>query len=182
MNGEDSRQVSRMTDKERDHIIKLLSNGIEAAEVGEILQRAPSTVRLIKRTYDAVKAGDIETARRTSSSYISVFEWACKRNGVDPNQKPEPSAPGPGPSQKVPEDREAILDAILALTNKTDLRQEDLMKKLDQMAVIIQSCAAGMKDTINTNADIIHREQMKHSETLNGIKVNTKSRYGNQIR
>ena len=37
-------------------------------------------------------------------------------------------------------------------------------------------------DDFNTNADIINREQLKHTETLNGIKSNTKSRYGNQIR
>lgn len=187
MSGEQTRRTPVMTDKERDHILKLLETGLEPNEIGEMFERSGSIVRQIKRVYEAVKAGDVEGARASAmtSKNVSLFEWACRRNGIDPNQKPETSPQEPQPPDKKPAlegDAELLFDAILAHTNKMELRMEDLMKKLDQLAVIIQSCAAGTKDAINRNADIINREQVKHTETLNGIKVNTKSRYGNQIR
>lgn len=149
--------------------------------------RSATIVRHIKRINEAVKAGDVHGAWASAmtTKNEALFEWACRRHGVNPNRPQLSPDPEEKPTEQTPPpmfDSGAVLDAILAQTNKMDLRMEDLMKKLDQLAVIIQSCAAGMKDTINTNADIINREQLKHTETLNGIKSNTKSRYGNQIR
>ena len=176
-----------MTDKERDHILKLVETGLDASEIGEMFGRSVGIVRMIKRVYDAVKAGDMEEAKRIAmtSKNSALYEWACVKNGVDPN--PQESAPATEPKHPKqdhdsPVDVDAVVDAVLAADNKAELRMDKLLAKLDQLAVIIQSCAANPKEAMNTNTDVIKREQIKHTETLNGIKVNTKSRFGNQIR
>lgn len=181
-----------MGDKERDHIITLAEKGLEAREIGEMFGRSSSIVRQIVRVYNMAKDGNVAGAWKSAigTNNTALFGWACSRNGIDPHQAMERRTQGSDEvtnrdatvAKKEIPDTEAIVDAILAQTGKMELWIEDLTKKLDQLAVIIQSCTAGLKETMNVNTDLLNRELTKHTETLNGIKSNTRFKGGNQIR
>lgn len=173
-----------MTDKERDHILTLLEKGLEANEIGEMFNRSGSVVRLIHRVWLACKNGEIAEAKRMadSSRNVALFQWACRRNGINPDQTPDEEKPKEEPEKAVTAATiQDIEDAIHVLDGKQALRLDQLLAKLDQLAVILQSCTVGIKEGINANADILNRELMKHSETLNGIKSNTRRKFDNRI-
>lgn len=52
---------------------------------------------------------------------------------------------------------------------------EMLAKKLDQIAVIIQSSVKAAMDKNNANADVAYKELQAQSENLSAIRSNTKN-------
>lgn len=173
--------VTLMTDEERDNVLLLLDKGLSPAQVGSILSRSASVVRQIQRVYEAVKAGDIEGAKKRAmtSNNTALFFWACRKHGVDPSPPKEPERPAPDEPDTAhrgndPTTLNDLEDAIHVASKKDDARMDDLLKKLDQLATIIQSCAADVRNAINANADIQMAELKRQSDLLGGIKMNTK--------
>lgn len=67
-----------LTDKERDHVIKLLNLGMSAQETSELLGIAKSTVFYIKQAYKACLAKDYDTLTRMCNHVKATVEWAVK--------------------------------------------------------------------------------------------------------
>lgn len=160
-------------------MLLLFQNGISTTKISNILGVAQSTACTVIGLYNDIATKDFARAksRAETNRAQKSLEWACNKHGYSVADLDQPAQQGPTTKpQETPSapDMDAVIDAVLASDNKAELRMEKLFKKLDQLATIFQSLTQGVKDNMNANADIIHREQVKHTETLNGIKSNTR--------
>lgn len=68
-----------LTDKERDHIVKLLNLGMSAKETAELLGVSSSTVFYISQAYRACLAKDFDTLNRLYRQNVRpTVEWALR--------------------------------------------------------------------------------------------------------
>ena len=188
---ETRRKKVTITDKHRNDVLELFKNKFSYGRIAEITGIGDSTVRYIIRAYECVRDGKLDEIRATSNilNNVSQLKWACVANGIDPdgfirslaNQRSKPDVvPEKDNTAACLADIEASIDVSTRLMtmeiNKTlDTNFQTLFKKLDQLAVIIQSCAKNQLDKNNANADIAMKEFQKANETLNWIRSQTKN-------
>ena len=92
-------------------------------------------------------------------------EWAAETCRLTLEEPPKPQAPAP-----VEEDKNllALVDAV----NRLNGNMVNLQHTIEAVGEMLKVC-------INANADIINNELMSHKDILNGIKMNTRRRGGN---
>ncbi len=193
---EEKKRPFRLSDEQRHNAVILRDRGFDNDGIASILGVGNTTVRYTLRVYDYVKAKEFEKIKSDSALMKNVgsIEWACRENGIDSNEFLGQLVNGQHQEQKEEykkseesknknadlSDIEASIDVSTRLMtmeiNKTlDTNFQTLFKKLDQLAVIIQSCAKNQLDKNNANADIAMKEFQKANETLNWIRSQTKN-------
>ena len=94
----------RLTDKDKDAILKLIVCGLPTDEIADIMHCSKSTVGYHKQAHTACINKDWSTLQKLSINHRSIVDWAMKVTGTDkvfeesfPKQ-PEVEAPKPEPA------------------------------------------------------------------------------------
>lgn len=135
-------------------------------EISAALDVPEATVAKVVAVLKIAKSGDIK--RLTDSSYSNnIKEWAAETCGLQLIKPPKQKEAEPAPAQ---DDKNllALVDAV----NRLNGNMVNLQHTIETVGEMLKSC-------INANADIINNELMSHRDILNGIKMNTRRRGGN---
>lgn len=73
----------RLTDKDRNDALKLLTCGLGTQEIAEIMHISRASVGYIRQAHTACINKDWSTLQRLSTSIPAVTEWAMKVTGLD---------------------------------------------------------------------------------------------------
>ena len=73
----------RLTDKERDNCLKLLTCGLRTDEVAEICGISRASVGYIRQAHTACINNDWSTLQRLSNDSRLVVDWAMRATGTD---------------------------------------------------------------------------------------------------
>ena len=181
----------RLDDSQRDNVMLLANKGLGYKEISSILSIGETTCLYIIRAYKRVKERDFAAVKRDNGlmKNLGVIKWACRANGVDEKEfleilvNGEKEPPKEEPPEEKPEAKVSDLEDAIHVASRLIIEQinrqhhedmEMLMKKLDQIAVIIQSCTKSVSDKANANADVAYKELKAQSESLCAIRSNTK--------
>lgn len=158
----------------KDTIAELHEHGITPKKIAELTRQSRSLVGFVVRSAKLAKKGDIEGLRKLyhEQNQKCNVRWACDKYGIDlapieepePEKEEEPILPDPDEATPIiPFDRtesatlQDIEDAIHVAQKKMDLNMDarftELMKKLDKLSVIIQSCCKGIECKIESVVD-----------------------------
>lgn len=90
----------RMTDEDRNRVLRLIGCGLPTAEIADIMHISKSTVSYIRQAHNACLAQDWSTLQRLSLEVKSIVDWAMKITGVDKvfeefQKTPEPTVTVP---------------------------------------------------------------------------------------
>lgn len=184
----------RLDDSQRDNVILLANKGIATKEIASVLAIGETTIIYIIRAYKRVGERDFAAIKKDSGlmKNLGVIRWACRAHKVDENEfletlvngekKPEPpkeEQPKEKPETSVSDLEDAIHVASRLIIEQVNRQHHEdmemLAKKLDQIAVIIQSSVKAAMDKNNANADIAFKELQAQSENLSAIRSNTKN-------
>lgn len=146
-----------------DRIAKL-AGVFSSEEIAAALDIPDPTIKKVIAVYNTAKSGDVDRLRATTYSN-NMKEWAAAACGLTLEKPPKPQAPAP-----VEEDKNllALVDAV----NRLNGNMVNLQHTIEAVGEMLKVC-------INANADIINNELMSHRDILNGIKMNTRRRGGN---
>ena len=191
-------RIWRLTDEQRDNIVLLRDKGFDINGIASVMSIGPSTVRYNLRAFDRVKAMDYDAIREDNSlmANVGAIQWACRNCGIDENKFLERLVNGEPKEQEEPKEPETkeeshisttasdIEDAIHVatklmtadITSAIELQTEMIVKKLDQIAVIIQSCSKDEVEKTNCNADVVLQEVKKLAESVSFIRNQAKVR------
>ena len=198
---EGKRRNAVITDEVRTNCYDLFKAGFDYNKIASITGVGSSTIRYMVRAVDLVRNRDFKTIRETSNfiNNATLLKWACKANRVDekeffeslvnynqPQEQPE-EKPVEKTDKKEAEKEPAcytdIEDAIHVATKlmtadivkAIEAQTDSLLKKMEQIATIIQSCSKNEIEKANANADIAVQEQKRAYEALQSIRTNTKN-------
>lgn len=93
----------RITDTERNSIIKLFTCGCDSTEIAEIMHLSKSSVLYVRQAHNAAMNQDRSTLQRLSNTCEAVVRWAMKATGADKTfedlfkEEPEPAVEAPAP-------------------------------------------------------------------------------------
>jgi transcriptional regulator with XRE-family HTH domain len=73
----------RLTDKDRDQVLKLIVCGLSTDEIAEIMHISTSTVSYIRQAHTACMNKDWSTLQRLSTTTRPTVDWAMKVTGTD---------------------------------------------------------------------------------------------------
>lgn len=94
----------RITDKDRDQVLKLMTCGLPTKEIAEIMKISTSTISYIRQAHTACINKDWSTLQKLSLDSRAVVDWAMNVTGTDrvfletfgePNEQ---KAPEPAPA------------------------------------------------------------------------------------
>ena len=72
----------KLTDEDRNQCLKLITCGLSAQDIADIMKFSRSAVAFIKQTYNACLSKDFDTLRRLSASHNSTVVWAMQLTGI----------------------------------------------------------------------------------------------------
>lgn len=184
----------RLNDSQRDNVILLANKGIATKEIASILEIGETTIIYIIRAYKRVGERDFAAIKKDSGMMknLGVIKWACRAHKVDENEfletlvngekkvePPKEEQPKEKPETSVSDLEDAIHVASRLIIEQVNRQHNEDMemlgKKLDQIAVIIQSSVKAAMDKSNANADVAYKELQAQSENLSAIRSNTKN-------
>lgn len=73
----------RLTEKERNDVLKLIMGGLSTEDIADILHISNSSVSYIRQAYNACLTQDWSTLQRISTSSRATVDWAMKLTGTD---------------------------------------------------------------------------------------------------
>lgn len=73
----------KLTDTERNNVLKLLTCGLSTKEIAEIVGISTSTVSYIRQAHTACINKDWSTLQKLSTDCRAVVDWAMKVTGTD---------------------------------------------------------------------------------------------------
>ena len=94
----------RLTDKDRDAVLKLIVCGLSTEEIKDILHFSASTISYIRQAHNACMKQDWSTLQKLSLDTRATVDWAMKVTGTDkvfqetfgePSGCDEPAVPAP---------------------------------------------------------------------------------------
>ena len=84
MKTETTRQAhGRLTDKDREAVLKLITCGLPTKEIADIMHISTSTVSYIRQAHTACLNRDWSTLQRLSLDSSATTEWAMRITGTD---------------------------------------------------------------------------------------------------
>ena len=110
MKTETTRQAhGRLTDKDREAVLKLITCGLPTKEIADIMHISTSTVSYIRQAHAACLNKDWSTLQRLSIDSSATTEWAMRITGTDKvfletfpkDDEPEVEAPKSEPAVEV---------------------------------------------------------------------------------
>lgn len=140
----------------------------------ELTRQSRSLVGFVVRSAKLAQEGDIQGLRKLyhEQNQKCNVRWACDKYGIDislieepePEKEEEPILPEPDeatPIRRLERTESATLqdieDAIHVAQKKMDLNMDarftELIKKLDKLSTIIQSCCKGIECKIESVSD-----------------------------
>lgn len=164
----------------KNTVIELLEHGIQPKTVCNITKLSRSQVGFIKRAWKCGKEADIEGLRKLyhKQNQKCNVRFVCQKYGIDLSLIEKQPEPEKEEELVLPESEETtpirpldrtesatlqdIEDAIHVAQKKMDLnmdkRFDELLKKMDQIATIIQSCCKGIECKIESMSDCLDNE------------------------
>lgn len=166
--------------REREAVYKLVIKGISTADISDITGVSESHIRKMRMVITRCTNKDLEGLRAMRDNGASgIVTWGCEKFGLVLDKPAEEKKADTKPPATPTDIDDAIHVATRLLTAEvTKAMQEQtelVVKKLEQIATIIQSCAKSIEDKTNANADIALQELQKQTEAISCVKANTKN-------
>lgn len=174
-----------ITKNSMDTAAMLHQKGVMNKQIMELCQISNTALARIIRGYKAADAKDTDALRQLRYESLTVFEWACERGGIRPEEvlPEEKQAEEPKTDQHEPKPDNtalaftALVESIKALTAAVNA----IDKRLSAMQLTQQGFRGDMQqqigkviEAVNVNGDILTKEHDKMVDLLGGIKSNTK--------
>ena len=166
--------------REREAVYKLVIKGISTADISDFTGVSESQIRKMRLVITRCTNKDLEGLRAMRDNGASgIVTWGCEKFGLVLDKPAEEKKADTKPPATQTDIEDAIHVATRLMTaeiTKVMMEQTELIvRKLEQIATIIQSCTKSIEDKANANADIAYKEFQSQSEALSCIKANTKN-------
>lgn len=125
----------RLTDKDRDAILKLFMCGLPTEEIADIIHCSRSTVGYLRQAHTACINKDWSTLQKLSVHHRATVDWAMKVTGADkvfletfPKDEPEQSETViEHTEQKTPTPEVVTREEFLALYDAVQVMRDTLI-------------------------------------------------------
>lgn len=169
-----------MTKNSMDTAAMLHSKGVQNKQIMDLCQISNTALARIIRGYKAADAKDTDALRQLRFESLTVFEWACERGGIRPEDVLPEQAPKPEPEPK-PDNTAKAFTALVESIKELTAAVNAIDKRLSAMQLTQQGFRGDMQqqigkviEAVNVNGDILTKEHDKMVDLLGGIKSNTK--------